>query len=194
MALVGLEKLYYAILTKDDMTALTFEKPVYLPGVKAISVNPTTSTEKLYAENVVWEQESTLQEVQVGITLADLSNEDSAILLGQTVATEGGIYASDSDDPPYVALLYKANKTNNQARYQVLYKGKFTLPNEDKQGKEGTTNYQTPEITGLFQTTKHNGMWKYQIDTDDADVPEGIDTSFFEDVIIPTKKTAPIEP
>lgn len=188
MAIVGLEKLYYALLTKDDETGLTYEKPVYLPGVKAISVSPSTSTEKLYAENQLWEQETAIEEIQVGITLADLSNKDSAILLGQTVAAEGGIFASDEDDPPYVALLYKANKSNKQARYQVLYKGKFALPKEDKQGKEGKTNFQTPEISAVFQPTKNSGKWKYQVDTDDEDCPADIDISFFTDVIIPTKK------
>lgn len=190
MAIVGLEKLYYALLIKDDETGLEYDTPVYLPGVKAISVSPATTTGSLYAENVLWEQETAISEIAVGITLADLSNKDSAILLGQTVAEEGGIFASEGDNPPYVALLYKANKSNKQARYQVLYKGKFTLPEENKQGKEGNINFQTPQIGAIFQPTRHNGNWKYQVDTDDPDCPSNIDTLFFEDVIIPTKKVA----
>lgn len=188
MAFVGLEKLYYAILTKDDEASLTYETPVYLPGVKAIQVNPSAATEKLYAENMVWEQETALEEIQVTVNVADLSNKDSAILLGQTVATEGGVYASEDDEAPYVALLYKANKTNKQARYQVLYKGKFSISEENKEGKEGSVNFQTPSINAVFQTTKNDGNWKYQVDTDDEDCPVDIDTSFFAEVTIPTKK------
>ncbi len=189
MAIVGVEKLYYALQTKDDDTDLVYDTPVYLPGVKSINVAPKVSTDKLYAENILWDQETAIDEITVGINIADLSNAESAILLGQTVATEGGIFASEGDNPPYVALLYKANKRNGKARYQVLYKGKFGLPEETAQGKEGKTDFQTPSLSGVFQVTKNNGQWKYQVDSDDADCPEGIDTSFFASVIIPTKKT-----
>lgn len=188
MAIVGVEKLYYALLTKDNSTGLIYEEPVYLPGVKSFSVAPKVSASKLYAENTLWDQETTIDEITVGVNIADLSNEDSAILLGQQLAAEGGVYASEGDNPPYVALLYKANKRNKQARYQVLYKGKFSLPEEKTQGQEGKTDFQTPVMSGLFQVTKFNGRWKYQVDTDDIGCPEDIDTSFFEDVIIPTKK------
>lgn len=191
MAKIGLEKLYYALVTKDDDADLTYETPVYLPGVKEISVNPTAQTTKLYAENKLWEQESAIDEIQASIDLADLSNKESAVLLGQTVATEGGIFASDGDSAPYVALLYKANKSNKQARYQVLYKGKFSLPQETSKTKEGQTEFQTPKMSAIFQPTINNGNWKYQVDTDDPDCPVGIDTSFFTSVIIPTKKVAP---
>ncbi len=188
MALIGLEKLYYALLTKDDETGLTYGKPVYLPGVKSISASPKVSTEKLYAENKLWDQDTAIEEIEVGINLADLSNKESATLLGHTIATEGGVFASDGDTAPYIALLYKANKSNKQARYQVLYKGKFELPAENVKGKEGKTEFQTPDIKGIFQPTQNNGNWKYQVDTDDANCPVGIDTAFFDAVIMPTKK------
>ncbi|NYB73854.1 phage tail protein [Sedimentibacter hydroxybenzoicus DSM 7310] len=188
MPKVGLEKLYYAILTKDDKTGLTYEAPVYLPGVKEITVNPTTQTAKLFAENKLWDQDTALDEVQIGINLADVSNKDSAIMLGQTVAAEGGVFANEADEPPYLALLYKANKSNKQARYQVLYKGKLSLPQENNKTKEGQTEYQTPQMSGIFQPTINDGNWKYQVDTDDPDCPTDIETAFFENVIIPTKK------
>lgn len=188
MAIVGVEKLYYALLTKDDDTGLVYETPVYLPGVKSFSVNPKVSADKLYAENILWDQETAIDEITIGLNIADLSNEDSAILLGQTLAAEGGIFAAEGDSPPYIALLYKANKRNNQARYQVLFKGKFGLPEEKAQGKEGKTDFQTPNLAGVFQPTKFDGNWKYQVDTDDVGCPADIDTSFFGSVITPSKK------
>lgn len=189
MALVGLEKLYYAPLTKDDSIGVTYGTPVYLPGVKEIKVSPKVSTEKLYAENKLWEQDTALDEVEIGINLADLTNAERAKLLGHTVATEGGVFAKDDDQIPYIALLYKANKSNKGFRYQVLYKGKFELPDDNAKGKEGKTDFQTNEMKGTFQPTKNNGMWKYQVDSDDEDCPSDIDTKFFANVIIPTKKT-----
>lgn len=188
MPIVGLEKLCYAILTKDDDSALSYDTPVYLPGVKEIGVSPKVSTEKLYAENKLWEQDTALDEVEVTINIADLSNAERATLLGHTTAAEGGVFAKDNDQAPYVALLYKANKTNDEARYQVLYKGKFELPEDKSKGKEGKTEFQTPQMKAIFQSTKNNGMWKYQVDSDDPDCPETIDKDFFTGIIIPTKR------
>ncbi len=189
MAIIGLEKLYYAKITKDDNTGLTFDSPTYLAGVKEIKISPKVSTEKLYAENKLWEQATTLDDIEVSINIADLTNAELADLLGHTIATEGGIYAKDSDEAPYIALLYKANKSNGKARYGVIYKGKMELPDDSAKGKEGKTDFQTPEMKATFQPLQNNGMWKYQVDSDDASCPVTIDTDFFASVIIPTKKT-----
>lgn len=188
MAVVGLEKLYYAKITKDDATGLTFETPVYLPGIKEIKISPKVSTEKMYAENKLWEQSTSLDDVEVSINIADLSNAQASELLGHTLATEGGIFAKSDDIAPYIALLYKANKSNGKARYGVLYKGKMELPDDNAKGKEGKTDFQTPEMKATFQPLQNNGLWKYQVDSDDPSCPATIETDFFTSVIIPTKK------
>lgn len=189
MAIIGLEKLYYSKITKDDASGLTFSVPKYLPGVKEIKISPKVSTEKLYAENKLWEQATTLEDVEATVNLADLSSEESADLLGQTIATEGGVYASADDTAPYIALLYKANKSNGKSRYGVLYKGKMELPDDSAKGAEGKTDFQTPEMKSTFQPLQNNGMWKYQVDEDDPNCPTDIETKFFASVIVPTKKT-----
>lgn len=192
MAIIGIEKLYYAKITKDDNTGLTFATPNYLAGVKEIKISPKVSTEKLYAENKLWEQATTLDDIEVSINIADLTNAELADLLGHTLATEGGIYAKDSDEAPYIALLYKANKSNGKARYGVLYKGKMELPDDSAKGKEGKTDFQTPEMKATFQPLQNNGMWKYQVDSDDANCPENINATFFASVIVPgADKTVP---
>lgn len=190
MAIIGLEKLYYSKITKDDSTGLTFGTPIYLPGVKEIKISPKVNTEKLYAENQLWEQATSLDSVELSVNIADLTNAQSADLLGQTVATEGGTFASDSDIAPYIALLYVANKSNGKKRYGILYKGKMELPDDTAKGAEGKTDFQTPEMKATFQPLQNNGMWKYQVDEDDPNCPSDITTKFFEGVIVPTKKTA----
>lgn len=188
MALVGLEKLYYSKITKDDNTAATFETPIYLPGVKEIKISPKVSTTKLYGENILWSQITSLDDIEVSINLADLSNAQQADLLGQTMATEGGVFAKATDSAPYMALLYVANKSNGGKRYGVIYKGKMELPEDSAKGEEGKAEFLTPEMKATFQPLVNNKMWKYSVDSDDADCPANIDTTFFASVIIPTKK------
>lgn len=190
MALIGLEKLYYALLNQDDANGISYANPVYMPGVKEIGVVPKVTTEKLFAENQLWESSTALDEVEVSINIADLTNTMLAVLTGHTVAAEGGIYATSEDNPPYVALLYKANKSNGESRYQVLYKGKFELPQDSSKGKEGKVEFQTPQIRAIFQPLQNNKRWKYQVDTDDANCPVDIDTTFFASVIMPGADSA----
>ncbi|CUU46175.1 major tail protein [Clostridium beijerinckii] len=190
MAIVGLEKLYYSKITKDDSTGITFDKPIYLPGIKEIKIAPKSNTAKLYAENKVWDQTTTLEDIEVTVNVADLTNAQSADLLGQTIATEGGTFASSDDIAPYIALLYVANKSNGKKRYGILYKGKMELPDDSSKGQEGKVDYQTPEMKATFQPLQNNGMWKYNVDEDDPNCPSDIETKFFESVIVPTKKVA----
>lgn len=187
MAVTGVSKLYYAPLTVDDQTSLTYDTPVYLPGIKEIGIVPKQNTEKLWAENKLWDQDTTLDEVEVTINRTDLSSAEEAALLGQTRATEGGVYASDTDVAPYIALLAEADKRNKEKRYIVLYKGKFSLPEDNAKTKEGKTEFQTPTIKGIFQTTINNSMWRYKVDSDDPDCPTDINATFFTSVIIPTE-------
>lgn len=189
MAIVGIEKLYYAKIMQDDNVGLKFDVPTYLEGVKEIKISPKVSTEKLYAENKLWEQATTLDSIEISLNITDLTNAQLSDLLGHTLAKEGGIYAKDTDQAPYIALLYKANKSNDKARFAALYKGKMELPDDSAKGKEGKTDFQTPELKATFQPLQNNGMWKYQVDNDDPNCPATIEVDFFKSVILPSEYT-----
>lgn len=189
MPLTGIEKLYVSTNTKDDASGLTYGIPEYYEGVKEINIKPKQNTEKLYAENKLWDQATTFDSADVEINLTDLSSAQRAKILGQTLAAEGGVYASDTDAAPYVAVLYKAN-IRGGFRYGVIYKGAFGLPDEDIKGQEGKVAFQTPKITATFQPTIHNGMWEYHVDTTDSNCPADIDSTWFTEVTIPTPKPA----
>ncbi len=189
-AMVGIEKLYAAILTKDDNTGVTYGTPFYLEGVQELQIKPKQSTVKGYAENKTWIQFTSLDDVDVAINVFDISKENQIKLLGQTAATEGGVFAKSSDNPPFVALLYKANTSRAGVyRYGILYKGLFSLNDDSVKGEEGKKNIQSPEFKASFQPLRNNDMWKYHVDTDDADCPTDIETKFFTAVTVPTKKT-----
>ncbi len=188
MPIIGVEKLYVSLQTKDDntITGLTYDTPEYFQGVQEIDIKPKQNTEKLYAENKLWDQATTLDSVDVTINLTDLTSTQRAKILGQTIANEGGVFASDTDLAPYVALLYKANLSGGGYRYGILYKGQFTLPQDTAKGQEGKVVYQSPSIGATFQPTIYNGMWEYHVDTTDSDCPINIDTTWFAAVTIPT--------
>ena len=185
MPIIGIEKLYVAVQTKDDSTGLTYNTPKYYSGIQTLTIKPKQNTEKLYAENMLWDQATTLDSVDVEIDVADLTSAQRAELLGQTVASGGGVYAAGSDIAPYVAVLYKATLRNGGHRYGILYKGAFQLPEDNLEGQQGKVKFQAPKVKATFQTTKNNLMWEYHIDTTDPNCPVDLETTWFNTVTIP---------
>jgi phi13 family phage major tail protein len=190
MPVVGIKKTYIAPITKDDATGLTYGTPVYYEGIKKLGIKPKQNTEKLYAEDQLWDQATAFDSADVEIELSDLTSAQRAGLLGQTTAAEGGVYATKDDEAPFVAVLYKAPIRGGH-RYGVLYKGAFELPEDSMEGQEGKIKFQTPKIKATFQPTKYNGFWEYHVDTTDPNCPANIDDTWFTAVVIPGADTTP---
>lgn len=191
---IGLEKLYVAKIIKDDSTGAEFETPKYLAGVKEISIKPKVNTDEFYAENTIWSTDTTLASIDVEINIADLVDEEEAFLMGHKLATEGGVIHNSNDAAPEVAILFEANKSNGKNRFTILYKGKFSISDEDYKGQEGKSNYQAKKLKAGFAPLHFNKMWKYKVDEDSANAPEDLAKKFFEKVIIPTEKPAAVTP
>lgn len=187
---IGLEKLYVAKITKDDSTGAAFDIPKYLAGVKEIAIKPKVTVDEFYAENMLWLSDTTLANIDVEVNIADLTDEDEAFLLGHKLAAEGGIIYDEGDVAPEVAILFKATKGNGKGRFQILYKGKFSISDEDYKGKEGKSNFQAKKLKASFAPLHFNGMWKYKVDEDSANAPTDLNTKFFASVIIPKEKVA----
>lgn len=184
--ITGVEKAYYALLKNDDPNGTAeFEKPVYLQGIKEMGLKVTINTEKNYAENKVWEADSAFDSTELTLKVVDLTSEDEAVLLGHTLAAEGGLYSKSDDKAPDVAILLKCTKGNGKARYLILYKNTFSDSDESAKGKEGKTDFQEKSIVSTGASLKSNGLWKYKVDEEDGMTDE----KFFSKVIIPTALT-----
>lgn len=192
MAKIGIDRLYYAEVISDTDSTLTFGEVKQLEGVRELTINPRTNSSKLYAENQIFYSDSTLDGIEVGIDLADVETADVAKILGHEISSQGGIIKKATDNAPYVALLYRAQKANKADRYGILYKGKFDLPQENNKTMEGTVDYKTFEMQANFLPTRNNKMWQYYVDSDSATAPVDIETTFFSSVTIPTLPEPPI--
>jgi phi13 family phage major tail protein len=190
MSIVGIEKCYIAVQTADTDSDLTYGTPAHYEGIQEIGMKPKQNTATQYAENKVWDQATAFDSCDVTVKLADLSSAQRAVVLGQTIAANGGIYATDADVAPYVALLYKATIRGGW-RYGILYKGVFTLPDDSAKGQEGKIEFQSPSIAALFQATRMNGMWEYHVETTDPNCPVDIDSTWFNSVTIPDADITP---
>ena len=126
-----------------------------------------------------------MENVEVEVNITDLATAEEAFILGHQLAKEGGIIYSENDKAPEVAILIKANKGNKKARYLVLYRGKFSISDEEYKSKEGKTDFQTKKLAAVFAPLKSNGRWKWKVDQEE----NMTDSKFFKEVIMPTPKT-----
>lgn len=197
MALVvGVEKLYVALLTTDAEGGLVYGTPKYYTDIQKVSMKQNSNKDPLYTEGRLKRNEVTFTSIDLGITIASLTSAQQAELLGRTIAAAGGVYSGQEDEAPFVAVLYKAPIVGGY-RYGVLYKGQFSPYDEELAQKEGKTTYAVPVLAATFQSTDYvasNGrhLIEWHVDTTDPNCPEDIDENWFASVAIPdADSTAP---
>ena len=64
------------------------------------------------------------------------------------------------DEPPYVAVGFRAKKTGGKYRYVWLLKAKFKVPSEKYETKGESIKFNTPDIEADFTARKKDNRWK----------------------------------
>lgn len=164
--ITGLNKLYYAIMTDEEQE--TYGEVKYFPGLREITVSPKEELGSIYAENVEWDVDSALGEIEISLDVTDVPTDIVAEILGKKKATGGGYIDNANDVKPYIALMFDKTLSGGATEYVTLYKGKFNLFEDKAKTREGKPEFQSKALTGRFMPLK-NGMWKYAVRSDDAD-------------------------
>ena len=156
---VGLKDLVVAPMTESSDGKMTYGEPEKLAEVMTADMSVTTAEGILYADDAVSESVKEFVKGLLKLGIKDLEPEKVAMLLGQKVDADRVVYGGEQDEPPYVAIGFRAKKKSNQYRYIWLYKVKFKIPNEKFQTKGETIQFNTPEIEGEF-FKRADGRWK----------------------------------
>lgn len=182
MALVGLDMLYVAEATEDELTGIvTYGTPTRIKGAIEANVTPSSDTQNIHADDTIAEIISVFSAVEVSFTIADLGSENYAMLLGKTKDANGVIIDSAEDNAPYFAMGFRSKKSDGSYRYQWLYKGKFSAPEEAYATQQGNADFQTQSIAGTF-VKREDGKWRAKVDSDDTDVTPATIVSWFTKV------------
>lgn len=176
---IGLKDVYYAILQDDPASGTpTYNAPVKLAGAISANVNPNASNETLFADDGPYETASTIGQISLELSVADLALDVQAALLGHTKA--GGVLIKKSSDiPPFVAVGFRSLKSNGKYRYTWLAKGKFAAPEQANETKGDSVSFQTPTISGSFLKRDCDDEWERHVDEDDADYLPILGTNWF---------------
>ena len=194
---VGVDNLYYALITADTTAAYTAGTPTTLAPVAEIAGSPTVNKKTTYYNNKPRTTYTTEGETEITVTVSNVPAQTAAILLGKYYdATTGRVLDTGEANPPNIALGFRYNMGVDGYRYYWYLKGTFSGGSEDAKSKETDVDVKTYELTFTAVTTEHEftvnseskSMKRVYADTaDDAFVA----TSWFTQVQTPDTTSAP---
>lgn len=156
---LGLKDLYYALCTEKDGVE-SYETPKKMSEAMTASLSVETASATLYADDTLSESVQEFSSGTLTLGIKDLTPEVLAELLGQEVDRNKVVWAGKDDEPPFVAVGFRARKTGGKYRYVWLLKCKFNLPSENYETKGESITFNTPEIEASITARKSDGRWK----------------------------------
>jgi len=177
-ARVGLESLYYALLTTDASGGTVYETPVAVTGAIEANIVPGSSLETLFADNGPLAVASSLGAIELTLGVADIPLYIQGIILGHSAVADGILWRKSSATPPWLAIGFKALKSTGTYRYVWLLKGKFREPDLNHATKADTVAFQTASIIGNFVAIDYDKSWIKQADEDEDTYVDVGDTWF----------------
>lgn len=156
---LGLKDLYYAVISIEDNVE-TYGTPKKLAGAMTADLSVSTADGELYVDDSLQESISEFANGTLKLGIDDLTPEVTAEILGQDVDENAVVWAGEDDEPPYIAVGFRAKKTGGKYRYVWLLKCKAKIPAEKYETKGNSITFNTPEIELSFMKRLKDGLWK----------------------------------
>ncbi|MEA4919383.1 MAG: major tail protein [Clostridiaceae bacterium] len=194
---VGVDNLYYALVTADTLSAYTAGTPAVLAPVAEIAGSPTVNKKVTYYNNKPRNTHTTEAETEITVTVSNVPARLAATLLGKYYDSfSGRVLDTGETNPPDVALGFRYNMGTDGYRYYWYLKGTFLGGPEDAKSKETDVDVKTYQLTYTAITTEHEftvnseskSMKRVYADTADSAF---VATSWFTQVQTPDTTSAP---
>lgn len=197
-AIIGVMGLVFAKLLTD--TALgatpgtTYDVALHeVPGTIEVGLTASITDEVLGADdNPTYDIFSSLDSVDVSMTLAALGTDLEAFLLGGNLDDNGVLVTANADAAPWVAMGFKSKRSDGSYDYIWLYKGKFKHGDSTHHTKErGAVNWQTPAISATFGPRDFDGRIKARVNDKDEGLGVNTISTFLAAPYVPAVTVTP---
>ena len=190
MATIGLDNLFYATITEDAEGVETYGTPQKLAKAISTELSVEIAEAILYADDAAAESIKSFKNGKLTLGIDDIGVDKVQLLTGAGVDDNGVLVSTSEDLPPYVAVGFRAQKSNGKYRYFWLYKVQFGIPSVSLQTKGDSISFQTPSIEGtIVRRNKPLGNdkhpWKAEVTDGDAGVSDTTITNWFKSVYEP---------
>ncbi len=190
MATIGLDNLFYATITEGADGVETYGTPQKLAKAISAELSVEIAEAILYADDAAAESIKSFKNGKLTLGVDDIGIDKAQLLTGAGVDDNGVLVSTSEDLPPYVAVGFRAQKSNGKYRYFWLYKVQFGIPSVSLQTKGDSISFQTPSIEGtIVRRNKPLGNdkhpWKAEVTEGDAGVSDATINGWFNAVYEP---------
>ena len=189
MATIGLDKLYYAPITEDSNGNETYGTPVQLAKAISADLSIELNEATLFADDGQAEAVKEFKSGTLSLGVDEIGNDAAAALVGARVDANGVLVSSGQDVSNYVAIGFRAKKSNGKYKYYWLYRVLFGIPATNLATKGDSITFSTPTIEGtILQRNKVDGankhLWKAEVTENDSNA--AIISAWYNAVYEPT--------
>ena len=194
MATIGLDKLYYAKITEDEVGNETYEVPKTLAKAVSAELSVELAEATLYADDSAAEIVKEFKSGTLTLGVDDIGIEIASDLTGAQIDRNNVLISAGQDAGSPVAIGFRAKKSNGKYTYYWLYRVKFGIPAASLATKGDSISFSTPSIEGTVlcrnkvdASGKH--PWKAEVTEDDTGVTESVINDWYKNVYEPTYGT-----
>ncbi len=194
MATIGLDKLYYAKITEDEVGNETYEVPKTLAKAVSAELSVELAEATLYADDSAAEIVKEFKSGTLTLGVDDIGIEIASDLTGAQIDRNNVLISAGQDAGSPVAIGFRAKKSNGKYKYYWLYRVKFGIPAASLATKGDSISFSTPSIEGTVlcrnkvdASGKH--PWKAEVTEGDTGVTETVINDWYKNVYEPTYGT-----
>ena len=165
--LTGCENLYIAERKKGTDGAITFDTPREIGGLVGITATNNYAEGNKFASNLKIKEVKKLTSVTLGVTLSDLSEEDSAFIMGHTY-NKGETVGNVEDKQKDLAVLFDLTRDDGTKIYYVYYNCKLALDATEGATETDSIEFKDIVLTGSALPDENKDIF-FSLDSADKD-------------------------
>lgn len=144
---IGLDSLYIAEVTVDTAAIYTADTPEYFAPAAEASQEPSTSFAVQYADDQPYDVMTAEGETKITLKVTGIPLAMLAKITGRVFNAASGQMWDNGGTAPYIALSFRAKKSDGSYRYYQFLKGKFDMPKEELSTLEDAPDPKPMELT-----------------------------------------------
>ena len=185
---IGLKNVVIAPLTADTEETLTYGDLQLMAGAIEASITPdNTDPDKQYADDVEFSVLYPDPELTFKTKMADIPLAIQEMIFGNKIDDNGVLIRTSTDQPPYFAVGFKSEKSDNTYRYVWLFKVRAKPVTENYATREGTSvTRQTGEVEWTAIKRTHDNQYQAVADEGQNGFTAAKAETFLSSVYTPT--------
>lgn len=147
-SVVGVDSVYYALVTQDDESNYVAGTPAQLSQAMEIKGTPAAASETQFADNMEHDIVTVEGPTTLELIVPNIGEDILAELTGAVLDTASGRIFDDANptEAPYFALGYRFKKRNGNYRYRWYLKCRAEKPMEEGVSESDKVNLKTTTL------------------------------------------------